>query len=122
MKGVLSSVDADEASLVAKAKASPGLVGRDLVQEVTPSEPRTWQGELSQWARLEPGSDRAAAPGDRRVVALDFGMKWNIARHLRDVGCEVLIMPGTTTAQPRPGFFRRLKRYCSTFKIRFPSL
>ena len=36
MKGVLSSVDLDDASLVAKAKASPGLVGRDLVREVIP--------------------------------------------------------------------------------------
>jgi len=36
MKGVLSSVDLDDARLVAKAKASPGLVGRDLVREVIP--------------------------------------------------------------------------------------
>ena len=38
MKGVLSTVDLDDASLVAKAKASPGLVGRDLVREVIPDE------------------------------------------------------------------------------------
>ena len=36
LKGVLSSVDLDDARLVAKAKASPGLVGRDLVREVIP--------------------------------------------------------------------------------------
>ena len=36
MKGVLSTIDLDDASLVAKAKASPGLVGRDLVREVIP--------------------------------------------------------------------------------------
>ena len=38
MKGVLSTVDLDDASLVAKARASRGLVGRDLVREVVPSE------------------------------------------------------------------------------------
>ena len=38
MKGVLSTIDLDDASLVAKAKASPGLVGRDLVREVIPDE------------------------------------------------------------------------------------
>ena len=32
------------------------------------------------------------------VVALDFGMKWNIARHLVDEGCRVTIVPGTLTA------------------------
>ncbi len=36
MKGILSTVEGDDASLVAKAKASPGLVGRDLVREVIP--------------------------------------------------------------------------------------
>src|SRR3990172_8274763 len=41
MKGALSSTDLDDASLVAKAKASPGLVGRDLVREVVPKQPRT---------------------------------------------------------------------------------
>ncbi len=34
MKGILSTTDLDDASLVAKAKASPGLVGRDLAREV----------------------------------------------------------------------------------------
>ncbi len=36
MKGVLSTIDLDDARLVAKANASPGLVGRDLVREVIP--------------------------------------------------------------------------------------
>ncbi len=38
MKGVLSSVDLEDARLVAKAQASPGLVGRDLVREVMPEK------------------------------------------------------------------------------------
>ena len=44
MKGVLSTTDLDDASLVAKADASPGLVGRDLVREVVPENSREWQG------------------------------------------------------------------------------
>ena len=39
MKGVLSTTDLDDACLVAKARASPGLVGRDLVREVVPDRP-----------------------------------------------------------------------------------
>jgi carbamoyl-phosphate synthase small subunit len=31
-------------------------------------------------------------------VALDYGMKWNIARHLRSLGCRVTVLPGTATA------------------------
>src|SRR6476619_826967 len=52
MKGVVSSTDLDDASLVKKAVASPGLVGRDLVREVIPNQLREWDGGLSSWAKL----------------------------------------------------------------------
>ncbi len=100
MKGVLSTVDLDDASLVAKAVASPGLVGRDLVREVIPDRAVDWVGPLSSWTRLP--SETAAAPASKKVphvVALDYGMKWNIARHLFDMGCRVTIVPGTATAE-----------------------
>ncbi len=82
MKGVLSSVDLDDASLVAKAKASPGLVGRDLVREVIPEQPRSWNEKLHELARLHSvkkevngnghghGSPLANGEGDLHVVAL----------------------------------------------------
>jgi carbamoyl-phosphate synthase small subunit len=100
MKGVLSSADLDDASLVAKAKASPGLVGRDLVREVIPDGPIQWTEPLSPWTRPE-GSTEGKVPVSStspHVVALDYGMKWNIARHLFDMGCRVTILPGTATA------------------------
>ena len=99
MKGVLSSVDLDDAGLVAKAKASLGLVGRDLVREVIPEGPIEWDQPLSPWAKLSPsGGGREVPPDAPHVVALDYGMKWNIARHLLDMGCRVTIVPGTATA------------------------
>ena len=99
MKGILSSVDLDDASLVRKAVASPGLVGRDLVREVLPDQPRQWEGRLSTWAKLPIEANPAFASADFHVVALDYGMKWNIARHLLDEGCRVTILPGTATAE-----------------------
>src|SRR6188768_81401 len=53
MKGIISSVDLDDASLVKKAKASPGLVGRDLVREVIPASERTWGEGLNRWNNLD---------------------------------------------------------------------
>lgn len=97
MKGVLSSVDLDDASLIRKAQNSPGLVGRDLVREVIPDKGRNWSDGLSPWAKL-PAERKLNPAGERHVVALDFGMKWNIARHLTDEGCRVTILPGTATA------------------------
>jgi carbamoyl-phosphate synthase small subunit len=106
MKGVLSTIDLDDASLVAKARSSKGLVGRDLVREVLPDQPQDWQQPLSPWTHLNGASLRNAEPGagsgERKqvgphVVALDFGMKWNIPRYLFDMGCRVTILPGTAT-------------------------
>jgi carbamoyl-phosphate synthase small subunit len=99
MRGVLSTLDLDDASLVAKAKASPGLVGRDLVREVIPDRAFAWEEPLSPWASLKPAAEKVANRQDApHVVALDYGMKWNIARHLFDMGCRVTVLPGTATA------------------------
>jgi carbamoyl-phosphate synthase small subunit len=111
MKGVLSTIDLNDESLVAKAISSRGLVGRDLVREVIPDQPRDWLECLSPWTRLAavgqafqpdtaPLQDEEASTPDAypHVVALDYGMKWNIARHLADMGCRVTILPGTASA------------------------
>jgi carbamoyl-phosphate synthase small subunit len=104
LKGVISTKDLDDASLVAKAKASPGLVGRDLVREVLPDQPFEWQQPLSEWTHLDGHSrisDSTQSPSENQphVVALDYGMKWNIPRHLVDLGCRVTILPGTATME-----------------------
>ncbi len=99
MKGIVSAVDLDADSLVKKAQESPGLVGRDLVREVVPSQVRCWDEGLF---RFEGDAVRGApSDGDRapHVVCLDFGMKWNIARHLAAQGNRVTILPGTATAE-----------------------
>lgn len=98
MKGVISSetVDDDDA-LIKIAKESPGLVGRDLVKEVLPDQPQDWSGQLSEWWDLR-RDDHSIEGEDIKVVAIDFGMKQNIARHLVDQGFKVHILPGTCTA------------------------
>jgi carbamoyl-phosphate synthase small subunit len=98
MNGVLSSVDLDDASLVAKARASRGLVGRDLVQEVMPEKAVQWTDVLSPWVELQKVEYPTVSPDAPHIVALDYGMKWNIARHLFSMGCRVTILPGKATA------------------------
>ena len=100
MKSVLSTVDLDDQSLVAKAKASPGLVGRDLVREVLPHQPFNWQQQLSSWWNLANASEQIPTSEELpHLIALDFGMKWNIGRHLFNQGCRVTVLPGTATSQ-----------------------
>jgi carbamoyl-phosphate synthase small subunit len=96
MTGVLSTEDLDDASLVHKARTSPNIIGRDLVREVVPAQAFAWdQGFTSAFAsQLLP-----ARPATHHVVAVDFGMKWNILRCLVQVGCRVTVVPGTATAE-----------------------
>ena len=84
MKAVISTLDLDPESLVAKAKASPGLVGRDLVKEVTCKEITDYRLPITDYRF--------------KVVAIDFGIKYNILRMLTDAGCNVTIVPASTSS------------------------
>lgn len=97
MTGVLSTVDLDDQSLVRKAQQSPNIVGRDLVREVMPAAPFEWTEGLAPLAAA-PENAVTGAAREPHVIAIDYGMKWNILRHLRNIGCRVTVVPGTATA------------------------
>ena len=88
MNGCLSTEDLNPESLVTKAKAWRGLIGWDLVQRVTCPSSYAWQ---------QPEETNLHAK--YRVVALDFGIKYNILRQLTEHGCEVQVVPARTTAE-----------------------
>jgi carbamoyl-phosphate synthase small subunit len=92
---VLSTTDLDGASLVAKAKASPGLIGRDLVREVTCAAPYDWTE--STWD-LGKGYVTARNGKGPLIVAYDYGIKRNILRNLVRSGFRVRVVPATTPA------------------------
>ncbi|QGJ71881.1 Carbamoyl-phosphate synthase small chain [Planctomycetales bacterium 10988] len=101
MRGVLSTDELSNEALVEKAQAVPSIVGQDLVRAVMPEGNRDWDQGLSHWNDLEQkavqfseGEDDSAP----HVVAIDYGMKWNIPRHLKQSGCKVTVVPGTITA------------------------
>lgn len=71
---------ADEAALLAAAKAEPGTDGIDLVATVTCDEPYRIEGE-----------------GDRHIVAMDFGIKTSILDQLKRLG-TIDVVPADTSA------------------------
>jgi carbamoyl-phosphate synthase small subunit len=83
-RGVISARVDDHAALVAKARASRDMVGLDLAREVTCAAP--YHVESAGAARF-------------KVVAYDFGMKTNIGRMLAAAGCDVTVVPATTSAE-----------------------
>ena len=81
MKAVLSTMDLNEKKLLGKVRYSPGLVGVDLVKEVT-------CGKTYMWSKVKQGK--------YKVVVLDCGVKYNILRKLIENKCEVVVVPADT--------------------------
>ncbi len=104
MRGVLSTLDPEPARLVAKAKASPSMVGLDLASRVTTPARYEWN-EPSRDFYARGGSEKTpeprktTTPARFHVVAYDYGIKHNILRRLVDVGCRVTVVPAQTTAR-----------------------
>ncbi|MDP3937985.1 MAG: glutamine-hydrolyzing carbamoyl-phosphate synthase small subunit, partial [Deltaproteobacteria bacterium] len=90
----------DEAALVELARRTRGIVGRDLVKDVTTLRTYRWEEGgneiLAGRGAPPPRLKRASRP--RRVVAYDFGVKRNILRKLVDRNFEVTVVPADTPA------------------------
>jgi carbamoyl-phosphate synthase small subunit len=100
-EAVLSSIDLDADRLVRRAKDAPSMVGQDLANAVTCTEPYRWtQGPwtLDGYVSVEDiAARRGKAPLE--VVAYDYGIKQNILRNLVAVGCAVRVVPASTPAR-----------------------
>jgi carbamoyl-phosphate synthase small subunit len=108
-EGIVSTADLNAPELIAKAKASPGLVGQDLVKNVTCAEAYDWNQGM--WALSGGYKKRADGTVSKRrgrasfaspnyfVVAYDFGIKYNILRNLAQSGCRVRVVPASTSAE-----------------------
>jgi carbamoyl-phosphate synthase small subunit len=99
MKAIISTEDLDEASLVRRAKEWPGLVGRDMVARVTVAKPYGWQDNRPRQGAGFPAADNQGQGQQFKVVAFDFGIKFNQLRILTDRGCAVQVVPATTSAE-----------------------
>ena len=93
--GCLMAGDIDAGRALAEAQAFAGLQGLDLAREVSVRAPYRW--DSGSW-RQGSGHSQRATPAGHRVVAYDFGVKRNILRMLVDRGCELQVVPATTSA------------------------
>ncbi|MGA2172509.1 MAG: glutamine-hydrolyzing carbamoyl-phosphate synthase small subunit [Sedimentisphaerales bacterium] len=95
MKGIISSTELRIPTLEKKLGCYPGLVGRDIVKDVTSKKPYKWDKPVVDV--LKP---LTAKPQLKyKVVAYDFGIKQNILRLLTSHGCDVYVVPGNTSAK-----------------------
>jgi carbamoyl-phosphate synthase small subunit len=109
MRAALSSEITDADELIDVARAGPGLVGRDLAQEVTTQSPYGWgpdELERRSLSGYAAGDERSPStrmllnredPRRFKIAAYDFGIKRNILDLLVSSGCDVTVVPARTT-------------------------
>ena len=97
-QGLITHLEGDRQRTVERARQAPTIIGRDLAAQVTCPQSYQWTEGSGEWA---PASDGSVSTTTRRwkVVAYDFGVKQNILRRLVDVGCDVTVVPASTTAK-----------------------
>ncbi|HEY8276960.1 MAG TPA: glutamine-hydrolyzing carbamoyl-phosphate synthase small subunit [Methyloceanibacter sp.] len=85
----------DLAALKRELASFPGMVGLDLVKDVTSSQSYTWDETAWRWGEGYGRQEHAHF----HVVAVDYGLKRNILRELAAVGCRVTVVPATASAE-----------------------
>ena len=98
MKAILSTADLNRDDLVEKARTSLGLIGRDLVKEVTCEKSFPWATRNGSQFSLQPFPS-STSTFQPKVVVLDYGVKYNILRSLCDWNCGVTVLPASTRAE-----------------------
>ena len=96
-QAILSTDTSDPQRLIEKVRKSPGLIGRDLVKEVTCKNAYDWNE--SEWT-IQSGKTKLKEVKGRpyNVVVYDFGVKRNILRKLTRAGCKIRVVPANTPA------------------------
>ena len=98
MRGILSTTDLDDASLVAKAKRSPEMTGLDLAKEVTTKKEFHWNAvDKTPYALATKNGEKN--DGRFKVVVFDYGVKQNILRRLASYGCDLTVVPASYSAE-----------------------
>jgi carbamoyl-phosphate synthase small subunit len=98
MRGIVSTTDLDDASLLKKVAATPRMLNLDLATTVTCDAPFEWdQVDGTPFAL----PTLLARPEEitHNVIAYDFGIKQNILRRLVGYGCAVTVVPATYPAE-----------------------
>jgi carbamoyl-phosphate synthase small subunit len=95
--GIISTIDSDHRSLLGKARAVPSMARLDLATGVTCEKSYHWSEGL--W-NLDAGyADLSGKTLPYKVVAYDFGIKYNILRCLVSAGCDVTVVPACFPAE-----------------------
>ena len=99
---ISTELTAEEA--IKAAQDSAPMAGSDFVKEVSTETTQLWEGESRQWTLPSPSTGQVGnyieLPEIKyNIVAYDFGIKWDILRHLRQGGFNVTLVNSRTSAE-----------------------
>lgn len=95
MRGIISSTEFGVKKLAQKLEEYPGLVGRDIVKDVTVKKSYVWdKGVVDIFS-----DEKKVVKKQYKVIAFDFGMKHNILRLLYSHGCRVTVVGAKTSSK-----------------------
>ena len=98
MRGVISTTDLNDESLIAKAKLSPEMTGQDLAKKVTTEKEYRWSTiDSTAYALTTKSGETNNAK--YKVVVFDYGVKQNILRRLTTYGCDLVVVPASYSAE-----------------------
>jgi carbamoyl-phosphate synthase small subunit len=100
-QGIITCSDAPDAELVQRAKAAPSMAGLDLAKVVTCKTEYPWtEGFVDENAPWSPGGRTPTqASSGTSIVVVDFGIKYDILRHLASRGLSIDVVPANTPAE-----------------------
>ncbi len=112
--GIISTVDHNPESLLEKIRNHPGISSEDLVKKVTTKKmfkwkqtPWKWQDsktpekeiKKSEGLKISSLFQRFVTPPQRNIIVYDFGIKFNILRHLSEYNFNITVVPAQTPAE-----------------------
>ena len=109
--GIISTIDHSPESLLEKVRNHPGIIGIDLVKDVTSKNVYSWKEKVWKWQvsdkeskgqSIKDSNTRTLGHSDtkvKKVVVYDFGVKLSILRNLVDALFDVSVVPAQTPAE-----------------------
>jgi carbamoyl-phosphate synthase small subunit len=97
MRGIISTDDLDDASLLAKVRKSPQMVGLDLASRVTTLKSYKWN-DVDKTPFALPVM-KSVLKNKWNVIVYDYGVKYNILRRLTSYGCNITVVPASVPAE-----------------------
>ncbi len=98
MRAIILPSQSTDAEVQAAFSKIPSMEGQDLASQVSCEKMYEWRVGLHPLCHSGPCPEPVEGSKHPHIIVLDFGVKFNILRHLVSRGCRVTVVPSRTSA------------------------